>query len=101
MDGELFLGIFVIDGPGRTYLFAHTAFALVQKQALGIINGVFQRNSLGIGHINGLSLPEAFVVFIINPFRTFLCAESAGNTFVRVHVPWMLGDIDFEISLFP
>ena len=64
------------------------------------VQGVLQGNRLGIGHIDGLSLGEAFIVFAVHLSGALLSAGAAGNAFLDVHVPRVTVKIDFEISLF-
>lgn len=99
MDGQLFFGILVINGARRANFFAEPALVFIQIDALGVVNGVFQRHGLGVWHIDGLSFSQVLIIGVIYLSRAFFSAEPAGNTFIRVHIPGVLGNGDLEISL--
>jgi hypothetical protein len=93
--------VLIIDGPGGTEFFTGPAFPLGEKKALGVINGIFQWNRLGILHINGLALGEPPVVFIEHFFGALVRTQPAGDAFVQIHITGMLPQGNFEIALFP
>ena len=101
LDGQFFFFILEIDGLGRAEFLTNFASSLGEKDTVGGINGILQRNRLRILHMDGLPLAETCVISIVNFGRTFLGAEPTGNTFLRVHIPWILDDFDFKISLLP
>jgi len=98
IQGQDFFLVLVIDGPGGTDLGAGAAFILQEFQADGRVNGIFQGDSLGVRHIDGLSLIQALIIFIIGFARTFLGAFPAGNAFVHVHVPRRFFNGDGKIT---
>ena len=51
--------------------------------------------------MDGLSLGQPGIIFTIDLGGAFLCTETAGNTFRRVHIAWILNHLHFEIPLFP
>ena len=68
---------------------------------MGRVNGILQRNGLGILHMDRFSLGKPCIIFIIDFGGAFLSTETAGNTFRRVHIAWRLNHFHFEIPLFP
>jgi hypothetical protein len=65
------------------------------------INGILQRNGLGILHMDGLSLGKPCIIFTINFSWAFLSTETTGNTFSRVHIARVLNHLHFKIPLLP
>jgi hypothetical protein len=87
-----------------TKLFAGFAFAFClfpKIDALFRINNVFQRNRLGILHIDGFAPAQVAVVGIRHFFRAFFSAQTAGNALVHIHVTGMLRHTDLKIPLLP
>jgi hypothetical protein len=65
------------------------------------VNGILQRDSLGIFHMDRLSLGKPLIIFIVHLGRAFPCAETAGNAFLRVHIARGLNYLDFKVALLP
>jgi hypothetical protein len=93
--------VFIVDGVGGADFFTVAAFSLGQLDAVFGVNGIFQRNGLGVFDIDGLSFPHGRIVFIVHLFGTFFRAGPAGDTFVRVHITGMLQNADLKIARFP
>ena len=64
------------------------------------VDGVFERNGLGILHINRFTFGQAPVVGIGDFFGALFRAQAAGDTFIRIYVAWLLDQLDFEIACF-
>ena len=101
LNHQLLLFFVEIDGLGRTEFLTNPAFALGQKDTMDRVNGVLQRHSLGILHMDGLSLTQTRIIFIIYFGWAFLSAEATRDAFCWVHVPRVLHHLDFKISLLP
>jgi hypothetical protein len=99
---DLFFYIGKIDGFSRTKLLTGLAFAFLDKINAGLsINGVFERNRLGVFHIDGLAFGQPGVVFVNYLLGTLLGAKTTGNAFVHINVAGMLPDLDCKISRLP
>jgi hypothetical protein len=98
IQGQDFFLVLIINGPGWTDLGAGAAFVLQEFQADGRVNGIFQGDGLGIRHIDGLSLVQTLIIFIIGFARAFLGAFPTGNAFVHVHVPRCFFNGDGKIT---
>jgi hypothetical protein len=90
-----------VDGLGRTEFLADLASSFREKDAVDRVDGIFQRNRLGILDVNRFSLADARIVLIINLRRAFLRAKATGDTFLRVHIPGVLNHLDLKISFLP
>jgi hypothetical protein len=101
LDGQFLFFVLEVDGLGRTEFFTDPASSFGEKKTVGGIDDILQRNSLRILNVDGFSLAETCIVFIIYLRRTFLSTETTGNTFLGVHITGILDDFDFEISLLP
>jgi hypothetical protein len=98
IQGQDFFLVLIINGPGGTDLGAGAAFVLQEFQADGRVNGIFQGDGLGIRHIDGLSLVQTLIIFIIGFARAFFGAFPAGNAFIHVHIPGGFFNGDGEIT---
>jgi hypothetical protein len=101
LNRQLPLFFLEIDRLGRTEFLTDPAFSFGEKNTMDGVNGILQRNRLGILHMDGLSLTQARIIFIVYFGWAFLSAEAAGDTLCGVHIARMLDDLDFKISLFP
>ena len=99
LNRQLSLFFLEIDGFGRTEFLTDPAFAFGQKNTMHWVNGVLQRNCLGILHMDRLSLTQTRIIFIVYFGWTFLGAETTGDALGGVHIPRMLHHLDFKISL--
>jgi len=86
VQGEFPFLIVKVYGLGGTKFLAGFAFAFFEINALVRINNVFQRNRLGVLHIDGLALAQIAVVGIRYFFRAFFSTQAAGNALVHIHV---------------
>jgi hypothetical protein len=101
LDGQLLVFVFKVDGLGRTEFLADLASPFGQKDAVDRVDGIFQRNRLGILDMNRLPLSDARIVFIIHLRRTFLCAQATGDALLRVHIPGVLNEFDLKVPFLP
>jgi hypothetical protein len=101
LNRQLSLFFLEIDGFGRTEFLTDPAFPFGEKNTMDGVNGVLQRNCLGILDMDRLSLTQTRIIFIIDLYRAFLSTEATGDTLRRVHIPRMLHHLDFKISLLP
>jgi hypothetical protein len=90
----------VINGLLGTDLGAIPAFAFGQVDTLGFVNGVFERDCLGVFKIDGLAFGKASVIFVRDFFWAFLRTQTTGNAFVRVHIAGVLEYAHLKISFF-
>ena len=63
------------------------------------INGIFEGDRLGILHVDGLSLIEPLIVFIVNLPGTFLGTQPTGNALVEINIPGQLDKGNLEVPL--
>ncbi len=97
-DDQAFFLLIKIDGLRGAEFFAGPAFSLLEIDAILAINGIFERDCLGIFDIGGLTFDQVLVERVSNPFRTFFRAGSACDAFVHIHIPWMSEDLYLKIS---
>jgi hypothetical protein len=62
------------------------------------IDGIFQGNGLGIGHIYGLALDQGGIVFVHNFFGAFFGTLTAGNAFVDVNIARLFDQPHAEVA---
>jgi len=98
LDGQLSLLILEIDGLGRTELLAHLAFPFGEEDTIDRVNGIFQRNRLGIFDVDRLSFAKACIIFVVDLRWTFFSTETTGNAFRRIHIARLLNQLDLKIS---
>src|SRR4030042_1033217 len=72
-----------------------------KKDTMRWVNGIFQRNGLGIFHMDRFSLAKPRIIFIVNFGRAFLSTETTGNTLLRVHIAWVLHHFHFKAPFLP
>jgi len=101
LNGQFLFLILKIDRLGWTKFFTGLASPLRKKDTVDGVNGILQGNGLRIFHMDRFSLGKTRIIFTIHFGRAFLSTETAGNTFRRIHIAWVLNDFDFKIPLFP
>jgi hypothetical protein len=101
LEGKLFLRVIEFDGTGGAKFFTGFTFAFDKVNTMLGIYGVFQGYRLGVLHMSRFTLDESCIVLIVNLFRTFFRAQSAGNAFFHVNIPGILDDFYFKVALFP
>ena len=101
LNGQFLLLVLEIDRLGRTELLTDLASPFGKKDTIRWVNGIFQRNGLGILHMDRFSLGKSRIIFTVNFGRTFLSTETAGNTLLRVHIAWVLHHLHFKVPLLP
>ena len=100
LNGQFLLLVLEIDSLGRTELLTDLASPFGKKNAIRWVNGIFQRNSLGILHMDRFSLGKSGIIFIVNLSRALLSAKTAGDAFGRVHIARVLHHLHFKVPLF-
>ena len=91
-----FLLIEVHGARGADFL-AGAALALLYKDALVAVDGVFQRHGLGVFHVGGLALGEPDVVGIDGFLGALLGAGAAADALGDIDVAGMLDQFDLEV----
>jgi hypothetical protein len=98
-EGKLFLHVIKFNGTGGTNFFTGFTFAFDKINAMLGIDGIFQRNRLGVLYMRRFTLDESCIVLIVNLFGTFFCTQSAGNAFFHVNIPGILDKVYFKVAL--
>ena len=98
---DLFDAVIEIDGLGGAELLTCLAPSVLEINAGGRIDGVFQGYGLIVGHIDGLALDELFVEGVNDLLGAFFRAQAAGDAFVHIHVARLLNDLDGKAALMP
>ena len=99
VEGDYFLFIVEVDGPGGTEFFAGLAFALGEVKAVFLVNDVLQGHRLAVGDVDGLPLAHPHVVFVVHFFGAFLGTQAAGDALVHVHIARLFPDGDLKVAL--
>jgi hypothetical protein len=100
MQYEPFLFVLEIDSACGAEFLTGAAFALLEIDAGLLVYDIFQGDGLLIGDVDGLSLYELFVVFIIHLLGTLFKTGTASNTLVHIHKARMLKDLHLKTALF-
>ena len=80
LQRDFFFPVIEEDRIGRTKFFTGFALAANQVDALFGIQGIFERNGLGIFDKCRFALDEPHIIGIDYFFRAFLRTDAAGNT---------------------
>jgi hypothetical protein len=96
LERDTLLDVVEIDGLGRTKLFTSLAFAVFKIDAVGCIDGVFERHGLLVGHVDRLAFDKLFVKRVRDLFGAFFCAQTACDALVHVHITRTLYHLDTE-----
>ena len=89
-----------VNGAGRAEFFTGFAFAFEKINAGIGVDRVFERDCLGVLHVNRLALAQTSVIGVGNFFGTFFRTGIAGDALVHIDVAGVLGQFDFKIALF-
>ena len=100
LDGKILLLIIELDGVCRAEFLACPAFSLLKEDTVFRVNGIFEWDGLGIFYVGGLALGQSGFIFVYDLFRALFRTHAAGDTFVRIHITRVLGELDFKIPLF-
>jgi len=100
VQGHILLFLIVFNGSGGTDFFAVPAFILGELDTLGRIDAVFQGNGLIVFHIDGFTFDKACVVGVRDFLGAFFRAETTGDTFFSVNVPWFFLEQNLKIACF-
>jgi hypothetical protein len=100
LDGQFSFLILEIDSLCRTEFFTDLTSPFCKEDTMGWVNGILQRNSLGVLDMDGFSLGEARIIFAIDLGGAFLSTETTGNAFRQVHIARGLNHFNFKIPLF-
>ena len=92
--------IIKINGSGRAEFLTGPAFPFLEIDAVILINDIFERYRLRVGHINRLALYQALVIDVIDFFRALFRTGPASNAFIHIYKPRMTQNLDAEIALF-
>jgi len=84
--------------PGGANFLASPAFALLEPDAGAFIDGVLERNRLGVFHVGRPAFDEPHVVGVIHFFGAFFRAGPAGDAFGFVDISRVLDDFDFKVT---
>jgi len=82
-----------------TKLLTGAAFPFLEIDAMVFIDDILERHGLGVLHIHGLSLHEAFIVFTVHFLRAFFSAGAAGNALLQVYIAGAFENPYFEVPL--
>jgi len=87
-----------IDRLCRAKFLAGSTFSLFKIEAMFRVNGVLQRNSLGVSHVGRLAPAQTLVEFILHLARAFRRTKAAGHASAQVHIAWSLIQSDLEMA---
>jgi hypothetical protein len=85
-----------INGFSWTEFLACLAFAVLEVDAVVMIDGILQGHGLGILHIGGLALDKTRIVGVNDLFGAFYRTLAAGNTFVFINISGALNKLNLK-----
>ena len=85
---------------GRAEFFAGAALAVLEIDAVVMIDGIFQGNGLGIFHIGGLAFDKTGVVGVNDLFGALFSTIPAGNAFGFINISGALNKLHLKGACF-
>jgi hypothetical protein len=99
LNRDFLLLVVEVYRTGGTKLLTGAAFPFLKIDAMVFIDDILERHGLGVLHINGFSLHEAFVVFAIHFLRAFFSAGAAGNALLHVYISGAFENLYLKVPL--